>query len=227
MGLKRLLLFCLLANTLVFASAQTGAIKGTVVDIKTNETLIGATIYLEGTSLGTTTDFDGNYVLEQVPAGTYRVRCSYISYETKNRENVAIEAGGMVEIHFQLGESTVELGDVRVVAKANRESEAMLLLDQKEASGIKESIGSNRMSSMGVSNAASATAKISGVTRNESSGDVYVRGLGDRYLTTTMNGLPIPSDDVEKKNIDLNLFSADVIENVGIDKTFSVASYAD
>ncbi len=227
MGLRRLLLFCLLANMLFFASAQTGTIEGTVIDVKTNETLIGATIFLEGTTLGTITDFDGNYVLDKVPAGIYHVRCSFISYETKNIENVKIEAGGVEEIHFVLNESTIEIGDVRVVAKANRESEAMLLLDQKEASGIKESIGSNRMSSMGISDAASATSKISGVTKNESSGDVYIRGLGDRYLTTTMNGLPIPSDDVEKKNIDLNLFSADVIENVGIDKTFSVESYAD
>ena len=57
------------------------------------------------------------------------------------------------------------------------------------------------------SDAASATTKISGVAKSEGSGDIYIRGLGDRYLSTTMNGLPIPSDDVSNKNVNLSLFN--------------------
>ncbi len=227
MGLRRLFLLTILGGVSLIATAQTGKVTGAVTDAKTNETLIGATIFLEGTTIGTITNFDGNYVVDEIPAGTYTVRCSFISYETKSVEQVEITAGETVKIDFTLGESTVEIGDVKVVAKANRESEAMLLMDQKEASGIKESIGSKRLSALGVSDAASATSKISGVTKNEGSGDVYIRGLGDRYLSTTMNGLPIPSDDVEKKNIDLNLFSTDIIKNVGINKTFSADTYGD
>jgi outer membrane receptor protein involved in Fe transport len=78
-----------------------------------------------------------------------------------------------------------------------------------------------------VSNAANATTKISGVTKSEGSGSIYIRGLGDRYLSTTMNGLSIPSDDVENKNINLNLFSTNIIKNVGISKTYSTSNYAD
>ena len=227
MGIKKLALLTFFVAISLTAIAQNGTIQGLVTDQMSNESLVGATIMLEGTIVGTITDFDGNYILGKITPGTYNIRCSFISYEPITIENVEIQADQTLEFNFDLSESTLQIEDIQVVAQANRESETMLLLDQKEASGIKESIGSNRLSSLGVSDAASATSKISGVTKNESSGDVYIRGLGDRYLTTTMNGLPIPSDDVEKKNIDLNLFSTDLIKNVGINKTFSVETYAD
>ncbi len=227
MGIKRLALLTFFVAISLASIAQNGTVKGLVTDQMSNESLVGATIMLEGTIVGTITDFDGNYVLPKITPGTYNVRCSFISYEPITIESVEIRANQTLEFNFDLSESTLQIEDIQVVAIASRESETMLLLDQKKASGIKESIGSNRLSSLGVSDAASATSKISGVTKNESSGDVYIRGLGDRYLTTTMNGLPIPSDDVEKKNIDLNLFSTNFIKNVGIDKTFSVETYAD
>ena len=86
---------------------------------------------------------------------------------------------------------------------------------------------SRESSILGISDVKSAATKISGVTESEASGDVFVRGLGDRYLTTTFNGLPIPSDDVERKNIDLGLFPTRVIQNVSISKTYSAATSAD
>ena len=76
---------------------------------------------------------------------------------------------------------------------------------KKKAVEIKQSIGAEELSRKGVSNAASAVAKISGVSKQEGSSNVYVRGLGDRYLNTTMNGLSLPSNDVNKKNINLDL----------------------
>ena len=227
MGIRSVLLvhFFALLTSLTFA--QKGTIKGSVIDAKTQEPLIGATVLLGGTTIGSVTDFDGNYLIVDIEPGTYDLRCSFISYETQLIGNVTVRPGNSQNHHFKLGESVVEIEGVKVVAKANRESESMLLMDQKNASGITESIGSRRLSSLGISDAATASSKISGVTKNEGSGDIYIRGLGDRYLTTTMNGLPIPSDDVEKKNIDLNLFSTDIIKNLGIDKSYSVASYGD
>src|SRR5690606_6418440 len=87
--------------------------------------------------------------------------------------------------------------------------------------------GAQELARMGVSDVATATSKISGVTISEASGDIFVRGLGDRYLFSTLNGLPIPSDDVERKNIDLGLFSTSVIQDVSISKTYSALNSAD
>ena len=169
----------------------------------------------------------GDYTMPPLEAGTYTIRVQYVSYDPQVFNDVIIKAGEETVLNVLLSQATMDIEEVAVVAKANRESETILLMDQKKAEVIKESIGAKQLSSMGVSDAATATAKISGVTKNEGSGDIYIRGLGDRYLSTTMNGLPIPSDDVEKKNIDLNLFSTDIIKNVGISKTFSVGNYAD
>ena len=141
MGFKKLLLPVLGVVFSLVASAQTATITGKVTDAKTNETLIGATIYLDGTSQGTITDFDGNYRLDNVQPGTYTLRCSFISYAPKSVEQLVLTAGQELTQDFALGESTVEIEDVKVVAKANRESETMLLMDQKEAAVMKESIG--------------------------------------------------------------------------------------
>ena len=95
--------------------------------------------------------------------------------------------------------ATLEIEGVQVVAKANRESESMLLLEQKESVGIKETIGAQALSNQGVSDAASAATKITGITKQEGGKTLNVRGLGDRYNNTTLNGLPFPSNNAETK----------------------------
>ncbi len=209
------------------AAAQQGILKGTVTDAKTGEELVGAAIVVDGTTMGTITNFMGEYEMPPLEPGTYAIKVQYVSYESQTHQGVVIAAGQETILDFKLGSADMDLEEVQVVAKANRESENYLMMEQKKATVIKESIGAKRMSSLGVSDAAGATSKISGVTQSEESGDVYIRGLGDRYLSTTMNGLPIPSDDVEKKNIDLKMFSTDVIRNIGISKTYAVEGYAD
>lgn len=213
-------MFCFFAGITLFATAQTGKITGTVLDAGSNETLIGATIILEGTTLGTITDFDGNYMIDKVPVGTYTVRCSFISYETKSVENVEVKADETVQIDFILGESTVEIGDVKVVAKANRESEAMLLVEQKNAVLATQAIGSQEISRKGASDAEAAVTKVSGISKQEGVKNVFVRGLGDRFNATSLNGFPVPSEDPEYKNISLDFFSSDIIKAVGVSKVF-------
>ena len=218
-----MMLFVSLGTTI----AQQGFLKGKITDKKTGEELVGAAVVVDGTTIGTITDFMGDYTMPPLEAGTYTIRVQYISYDPQVFNNIIIKAGEETALNVQLNAATMDIEEVQVKARANRESETILLMDQKKAEVIKESIGAKQLSSMGVSDAATATSKISGVTKSEGSGDIYIRGLGDRYLSTTMNGLPIPSDDVEKKNIDLNMFSTDIIKNVGISKTYSVNNYGD
>ncbi|MBT8296350.1 MAG: TonB-dependent receptor, partial [Gramella sp.] len=119
------------------------------------------------------------------------------------------------------------LDEVVITTVTRRDSEVALLIEQKNSVDIKESIGAQELAKLGVSDAATATTKISGVTSSEASGNIFVRGLGDRYLYTTMNGLPIPSDDVERKNIDLGLFPTRVIQDLSVSKTYSAQNSAD
>ncbi len=207
--------------------SQTGTLKGLVKDKKSGETLVGTTIVIPGTTLGTITDFDGKYSLKNIPVGTYTVQCSFISYKTEIQENVVIKDGLETEINFNLDEDVVEIGGVEVVAKAKRESESMLLLEQKQSASIKESIGAEVLSNQGVSDAATAATKITGISKQEGGKTLNVRGLGDRYNNTTLNGLPLPSNNAENKNIDLELFSTDIIEYIGVEKVSTSPLYGD
>lgn len=224
---KQVFLVLLLTISSFSLFAQKGSITGNVKDGKTGEALIGASVYVDGTTLGTVTDFDGNYNLINVPTGTITLKCSFISYETKSEENITIKEGNSVVVNFEMGSSTVELNDVKVIAKAKRESEVVLLLDQKKSAVIKQSIGAQQLSTQGISDAATAAAKITGVTKQEGTNGLNVRGLGDRYNTTTLNGLPLPSNDAEYKNLDLELFSTDIIEFVDVEKVPTANLYGD
>ncbi|WP_373517705.1 TonB-dependent receptor domain-containing protein, partial [Pricia sp.] len=214
----------------VYGSAQDkGSIAGKLTDKEyNNEPLAFANILIKGTTTGTTTDFDGLYEIAGLDPGTYTVVYSYLGYETVEIPDVNVEAGKVSEINVPMSASEgVSLDEVVVTTSARKDSETALLLDQKRAIEIKESIGAIELGNLGISDVKSAATKISGVTESEASGDVFVRGLGDRYLVTTFNGLPIPSDNIEKKNIDLGLFPTRVIQNVSISKTYSASVSAD
>lgn len=190
------------------------------------EPLPFANIFIPGTTRGATSNFDGNYEITVYPNDTI-LKVSYMGYSDVLKAFDPSGAELTVDVTMSSDNSALQLEAVTVTAKKNLASENMLLLEQKKATVVRESIGAKQLSDLGISDAAAATSKISGVTKNEGSGDIYIRGLGDRYLSTTMNGLPIPSDDVDKKNIDLNLFPTDVIKNVSISKTYSVDRYGD
>src|SRR5690606_21508658 len=97
----------------------------------------------------------------------------------------------------------VSLDEVVVTIAARKDSETALLLDQKKAVSIKTSIGAQELARRGVGDVATALTKTTGISKEEGSGNVFVRGLGDRYNITTMNGLPLPSNNPSKKNMDL------------------------
>ncbi len=226
--MKVFLLSLCLVFTLQITAQETGSIVGKLTDKEANnEPLAFANVLIKGTTKGATSDFDGLYEINNLEPGNYTVTVSYLGYQTVEIP-AEVVSGKVTTINVPMSATEgVALEEVVVVTTARKDSESALLLDQKKAVEIKESIGSVQLSKMGVSNASAATTKISGVTKSEGSGDIYIRGLGDRYLSTTMNGLPIPSDDVNNKNINLNLFSTNIISNVGISKTYTTSSYAD
>ena len=225
-------LTALISILIVFNSLQaqynpTGSIAGQLSDKEALEPIAFANVFIKGTTKGTTTDLDGNFFINGLAQGDYTLVFSFIGYETLELTNVSVTAGESIKIDASLAPSTAALSEVIINTVARQDSEVALLMDQKNAIAIKEGIGAQEMAKLGVSDAAGATSKISGVTSSEGNGDIFVRGLGDRYLSTTMNGLPIPSDDVERKNIDLSLFSSNVLQDVSISKTSAASGSAD
>ncbi|PZX18168.1 TonB-dependent receptor [Breznakibacter xylanolyticus] len=219
--MKPLLILMTILTLTTGALAQQGQLIGKVTDSKTGEELVGAAIVVDGTTQGTITDFSGDYILTGLEPGTYTFRCQFISYQPGLKQNITITAGQSTTVNFELLSAEIDLQEVQVVAKAKRESDNMLLMEQKTAVKFSEAIGAQQLSTQGVSDAATAATKMTGITKQQGSKTLNIRGLGDRYNATTLNGLPLPSNHAEYKNIDLELFSTDVIEYVAVEKVYS------
>ncbi len=227
--MRQIYLFSLLFLSVFLGYSQdNGSVVGVLSDKEVNnEPLPFATVQLQGTTKGTTTDFDGLYQIENVEPGSYVLVFSFVGYETLEVP-VTVESDKVTTVNAGLSATAAALDEVVITTTVSRESEVALLLEQKKAVAIQQTIGAEELARKGVSNAAAAIAKISGVSRQSSgAGNVYVRGLGDRYLNTTLNGLSLPSNDIEKKNIDLDLFPSDVIQNVAVSKAYSTRFYGD
>lgn len=213
--------YLLLLSVLVFgiSNAQKATVSGVITDLSfNNEPLPAVSVTVKGTTAGTQADFDGKYSLN-LDAGTHTLVFSFIGYQTVETP-VTVKAGEKRTLNQALNSDGITIEGVVIEAVQSRERESALLVEQQRAVEIKQNIGAQELSRKGVGDVATAVAKTSGVSKQEGSGNVYVRGLGDRYNSTSINGLPVPSNDPEKKNIDLNLFSTDIVEYISIDKVY-------
>jgi len=221
----KFLIITLFTFAMSFAQNK-GTVTGTIADKDlNNEPLPFATILIKGTQIGTNTDENGKYTLS-VPAGSHTLIIDFLGYEAKEVP-FTVKAGETKTINEALGSTSVVLEGLVMETTINREKESALLTEQKKAVVIKQTIGAQEMSRKGVSDAEGAVTKMTGVTKQQGAKNVFVRGLGDRYNSTTMNGMPLPSEDPSYKNISLDFFTSNIIKNIGVNKTFGSEIYGD
>lgn len=219
------LLIALLIFTVSFSQSK-GKVTGIITDEEmNNETLPFASIAIKGTSIGTSTDENGNYTLS-VPEGSHTLVIVFMGYESLEVP-FTIKVNETKNISRSLKSTSVMLEDIVIEKTVSREKESALLVEQKNAVVIKQNIGAQELTRKGVSDAAGAVTKVTGISKQEGNSGIFVRGLGDRYNSTTLNGLPLPSNEPENKNIALDLFTTDVIQSVGISKIFITDLYGD
>ena len=207
---------------------DTGIIAGKITDKDANnEPLPFATVFVQGTEKGANTDFDGLFRIDAVKPGTYTIEVRFVGYETLELPNIVVTAGKVTEITAALSAGSTSLQDVVVEAKAERDSDVALIMAQRESLQMLQSIGAKELSRKGVSNAEGAVTKVTGVSKQQGAKNVFVRGLGDRYNSTSLNNLPLPSEDPEYKNIALSFFTSDIINSIDVNKTFGANLYGD
>ena len=203
--------------------AAAGVLRGTIIDKQTKEPLIGATVQVVGTTFGPAADLDGKYVLN-LESGTYRLQVRYMGYRDVVREQVRV--GADTELNFEMEAVAEALEEVSVKARKNMENERMLQMERRQSMVAIENIGAKEMSLKGASNVEEGVKKITGISI-ASAGQLIVRGLGDRYSTTTLNGLPIASPNPDNKLIPLDLFPAATVKNITVSKVYEAGSFAD
>ena len=215
--------FFILLLVLSTMTALAGNIKGTVLDKQTKEPLTGATIQITGTAQGVVADIDGNYTLN-VNDGTYTITVRYIGYKDILLNSIKVKAETL--LNFEMESDAQALGEVSVVAKKNLEGERALQMERQKATLAIENLGAKEMSIKGISNVEEGVKKITGISI-ASAGQLIVRGLGDRYSTTTLNGLPIASPNPDNKLIPLDIFPASTVQNITVSKVYDASAFAD
>ena len=216
--------FLILFLALSVMTVMAGTIKGSITDKQTREPLTGATVQIVGTTQGAIADMDGNYSLN-VTNGIYTLSIKYVGYKDIVVNNVKTGKADVI-LNFELESDAQALGEVSVVARKNLEGERALQMERRKATLAIENIGSKEMSIKGISNVEEGVKKITGISIADA-GQLIVRGLGDRYSTTTLNGLPIASPNPDNKLIPLDLFPSSTIQNITVSKVYNAEAFAD
>ena len=201
------------------ALAQQGTLSGNIIDAETGEELIGATVQVQETGDGTVADISGNYQLSLDP-GTYTLLYSYVSYASKTVEGVEVKAGEINRIDISLQSDDVQLQEVVVQAEQINNNEVSLLKLQQKALAVQDGISIGEMRKIGATNSADALKNVTGASVEDGK-YVVMRGLGDRYSNTQMNGITMPSTDPYRNSASLDMIPSTVIENVVTTKTFT------
>ena len=216
--------FLILFLTLSVMAATAGTIKGTITDRQTKEPLTGATIQIAETRQGVIADLDGHYSIDVKP-GNYTLLIRYVGYKDIRMDN--IQAGNTeIVLNFEMESDAQTLGEVSVIAKKNLEGERALQMERQKATLAIENLGSKEMSIKGIGNVEEGVKKITGISI-ASAGQLIVRGLGDRYSPTTLNGLPIASPNPDNKLIPLDLFPSSTVQNITVSKVYDASAFAD
>jgi hypothetical protein len=212
------MLFVLISPYAMFA--QTGVIRGTVSDKATGEPLVGVTIQVEGTATGTISDFDGKFEIT-VAAGTHTLIVSYVSFSPIRIEDTEVRNGGVTVLdNIRLAESVGQLQEVVITADAIRTSEEALLTVKRRSANLLDGISAANFRKIGDSDAASAVKRVPGVSI-EGGRYVFVRGLGDRYTKSTLNGMDVPGVDPDRNTLQMDLFPTNIVDNLVVLKSFT------
>lgn len=217
--MKKLILVSTLLTLAISVFAQKGFVRGKITDGETGEGLYGATVLKQGTVEGIVADFDGNYSLSLDP-GNHTIVLTFISFKTQVVENVPVKAGEVTTLDFVMESAVSELSEVVITASAMRDTESGIMTFRRKSANVLDGVSNQTFRKTGDRDLASAMGRVTGVSV-QGGKFVYVRGLGDRYTRTTLNGMTIPGLDPDRNDVQIDIFPTSVLENVIVYKTFS------
>jgi TonB-dependent receptor len=214
-SLKRIVFIVLSVIMCNYATGQSGELKGKITDSETSETLIGATIMVQGTSKGTITDVDGNYSLKDLSKGNYNIVVSYVSYEQLIQR---VSVNGSMVLDIKLKPSSVEMDAVKVTASKRNDTEMALISNLKVGSVVANGISKQQISRSQDKDASEVVSRVPGVTVRDGR-FINVRGLDERYNVVTLNNVNAPSSESDRKAFSFDMLPASLIDNLVLYKT--------
>ncbi|MBX2891136.1 MAG: outer membrane beta-barrel protein [Saprospiraceae bacterium] len=204
-----------------FIQAQNGTLSGVIIDGETKETLIGATIRLQGADLlGAISDFDGFYSVRNVPPGTYNVSISYTGYDEKTITGVEIKPDEKQTLDVVLSTAAFVFNEVTIVEYRKTNTVAAVLLEVKQAKQVVSGVSSQQIAKSQDNNAAQVLQRVPGITIVDNR-FVMIRGLSERYNNVMINNVTAPSTEVDKRTFSFDLISSSVLDRMLIYKSGS------
>lgn len=201
--------------------AKHGVIAGKLVDGETKEEIIDGQCSVVGDKAKAVTDADGNFALKLAP-GTYAVRCFFEGYKTARVDNVTVAAGKRTALKVALAKDVTKAPEDEVVVEVDpdRTTTATQLVLRKKSATVSDAVSAHDIAKTPDRSAADASKRVVGVSVVDGR-FVYVRGLGDRYTNSLLNGTPLPSPEPDLAAIPLDIFPVAVLSDVTIYKSFT------
>ena len=199
---------------------RTGRIVGRILDANTGQGLTDVGVQIVGTTLGAMSGVEGRYAVANIPAGTITVQVRRLGYAPKTVTGILLNGGQTLEQNITMQPASVQLQAMSVTAAAERGTVNEALDQQRTATGIVSSVTAEQITRSPDSDAAQAVQRVSGVTVQDGR-YVFVRGLGERYTTASLNGARIPSPEPEKRVVPLDMFPAGLLQTITTAKTFT------
>ena len=203
--------------------SQSGRITGLIMDGEYDEPMAFANVIVKGSTIGTTTDFDGKYSLDLEP-GEYTLTFSFVGYQTIEVSEVLIKSDEVEQVDVTL--STNTLDEIIITTTVRKNTESAVLDIQKKSAVMLDGLSSQGIKKAGASNIASAVKSVPGVSV-QGGKYVYVRGLGDRYTKSILNGVDIPGLDPDRNTIQMDIFPTNILENIIVIKSAAAEYPAD
>ncbi len=205
------------------AQSTAGGVAGRAVDEKTGLAVTGASISVFGAGITATTDLSGSYSLAGIAPGEVTILVLKDGYQPGNITDLVIESGVVVQLDIpmvSIGGEVIQMDAFTISADIVQSSDIGLMLARQKSPTISDAISNDQFSKLGAGNAAEVLSKVTGASVVDGK-YVLIRGLGDRYSNTTMNGVSVPSADPDKRAVQMDQFPTEMIESVVTTKSFT------
>lgn len=214
-----LFLFILLLSGSGLHASIHSSIEGFVIDTEIGAPLPGANVFIIGTSIGSSTDLDGKYIILKLPPGSYTLRVTYIGYESQEK-SIQVNAGEKIKINFEMNRTIIKGETVVVTAQA--EGQMAAINQQIASNAIKNIVAADKIEELPEANAAEAVGRLPGVSLQREGGEgnkVVIRGLAPKYNKVQIDGVDMASTDSEDRSTDLSMISPYMLGGIEVTKS--------
>lgn len=205
-------------ETRIDESLGKGFIYGTIIDHESGKPISNVRIFVKGTSVDARTDNNGKFRIEVPAQLPLSISIIHSEYASLTQNDILVKKDAEQQLDAKLTPGGVELEEYVVLAPKVKGSIASIVAEEKATHSISNILSAEEFSKKGDGDAAAALKRVTGVTLVDGK-DVYVRGLGDRYSNIEMNSMPLPSPDPLKRTLPLDIFPAQAISSMKVQKS--------